>query len=146
MAGRRLKYRYLKHTADLEFVSYGRNLDECFENAGEAVFNVITDIESVGSRTVKQITLNSGTIEDLMHDWLSELIFLFSAEGMLFREFKVKIKKEQDGGYALSATLYGEKFNPERHAIEKEVKAATYHELSVKKGKDKWIAQVVCDT
>ena len=41
------KYDYFDVTADIGFYAYGNSLDEAYENAGLAMFNVITDISKV---------------------------------------------------------------------------------------------------
>ena len=45
----------------------------------------------------------------------------------------------------LKALLRGECFDPVRHRIEREIKAVTYHQASVTKTGDGWLARVVFD-
>ena len=40
-------YNYFDVTADIGFHAYGKSLNEAYENAGLAMFNVITDISKV---------------------------------------------------------------------------------------------------
>ena len=37
------KFEYFEVTADIAFKAYGKNLNEAFENAGLAIFNIISD-------------------------------------------------------------------------------------------------------
>ena len=37
-------YEYFEVTADIGFKAYGNDINEAFENAGIAMFNIITDI------------------------------------------------------------------------------------------------------
>ena len=38
------KYEYFDVTADIGFKAYGNDLNEAFENAGLAIFNIISDL------------------------------------------------------------------------------------------------------
>ena len=137
-------FEYIEHTADLRFKSYGKTLGECFSNAAKAMFNAIVNPSTVKGRTEKTIKLSSPKLELLMHDWLSEALFLFEDEGILFSDFKVEV--EENKGFELTGTLRGEKYDPKRHVILTEIKAVTYHEMKIKKEeKGIWSAEVLCD-
>ena len=43
------KYEYFDVTADIGFKAYGNNLNEAFENAGLAIFNIISDTSNISS-------------------------------------------------------------------------------------------------
>jgi SHS2 domain-containing protein len=45
----------------------------------------------------------------------------------------------------LKVLLRGEPFDPARHRILKEIKAVTYHQASVEKTGDVWVARVIFD-
>jgi SHS2 domain-containing protein len=136
-------FEFLEHTADLKFIAYGSTLDECFRNSARAMFSSIVDPESVGGNHLEEIELKAETLEILLHDFLSELLFLFETRELLFREFRVSV--DRNGGYRLKAELKGDRYDPKKHDIEMEIKAVTYHELFVEKRDDEWTAQVLCD-
>ena len=136
-------FEFLEHTADLKFRSYGKTLEVCFTNAAKALFSSILDLDSVAVESERGIELESDSLETLLHDFLSEILFLFETEDLVFKEFIVSIREGE--GYTLSAKLRGERFNPRNHAVTTEVKAVTYHELRVEKKDDGWIAEVLCD-
>lgn len=138
------EFEFLEHTADLKFRSYGKTLNEAFANAGKAIFAAITNLSKVSSTTSRKITLEAENLEMLLHDFLSELIYLFSVEEMLFKKFDVKIV--QVDTYQLHATAHGEKINLKKHLLQKEVKAATYHSMKIEKKNGGWLVEVVCDT
>lgn len=136
-------FEFLEHTADLRFRSYGKTLAVCFMNAAKALFSSILDFDSVVTERGREIVIKSDSLETLLHDFLSEILFLFETEDLVFKEFIVSI--EEGEGYTLSAELRGERFNPKKHAVTTEVKAVTYHELRVEKKDNEWIAEVLCD-
>ena len=135
------KYELIDHTADIGVKAHGKTLSEAFENAAKAMFDIITDnseIESIGQYDIK---LESDNLEQLLVDWLSELLFLNSAKNLVFGFFKVDIDEKNN---SLSATVFGEKYNISKHKIGAEIKAVTYHILEVK-NKKPYHVQVLFD-
>ena len=45
----------------------------------------------------------------------------------------------------MKATARGEPIDPERHELDMEVKAITYHGLKVERDGDGWLAEVIVD-
>lgn len=139
------KYEYLEHTADIKFLAYGDTLEKVFENAALAMFNVIIDTGKVSGETVRDVFLTSPDLESLLVDWLSELLYLFEVDEIVFWKFKVKEIKEEDGEYSIKALVSGEKYYPDSHPFETEIKAVTYNQLDLQKTAEGWKAQVVVD-
>ena len=139
------KFKFLDNVADLEFVSYGKTLDEVFANSAEAFFSSILNPDSIEIKEKRKIKLSAAGLENLLHDFLNELLLLFEVEFMVFVEFKVEIKKSGGEKYELSAEISGEELNLKKHKIEAEIKAVTYHNLSVEKKNGLWSARVLCD-
>ena len=135
------RFEILDHTADIGVIVYGENLKALFENAGRAFFHLITDLRKVRRRIEKKIVLEGESLERLMVDWLSELLYLHDVENLLFKEFKV-VSVGEDG---LKAIAKGEPFQEGVHAIKTGVKAVTYHQLEVRKKNGGWRAQVIFD-
>ena len=138
---KRKKFRLLDHTADLGILVYGKDLEELFSNAGEAFFDIITDLRRVRERTERIIRVGSSNLEDLMVQWLGELLYVHDVDGLLFRSFF--IDELRDG--SLKARARGEAFDGKRHVINTEIKAVTYHQIEVKKEKGRWRARVIFD-
>lgn len=135
------KFEFIDHTADIGFVVYGEDLKRLFENAGEAFFTVITDLEKVKRKTERRIEIGGESLERLMVDWLNELLYLHEVENLLFSQFEV----ESVGEEGLKARVKGEAFEEERHPIKTEVKAVTFHQIQVKQEDNLWRAQVILD-
>ena len=145
MPSQQKRYEYLEHTADIKFIAYGKTPEEVFENAALAMFNVIIDTEKVSDKTEREISLKSPDLESLLVDWLSEILCLFEVEETVFRKFTVESIKEENGEYSISARASGEKYYPESHPFETEIKAVTYNQLEIRKVTDGWQARVVVD-
>ncbi|MBN2014786.1 MAG: archease [Candidatus Altiarchaeota archaeon] len=136
-------FEYLEHTADLRFRAYGGSLDECFQNAAKAMVSSIVSLESIDEDIKRNIALKAETLDTLLHDFLSEILFLFETKGLLFKNMRVSITENRE--YTLKAQLTGEEYSKEKHAIKAEIKAVTYHEMRVGKENNAWIAEVLCD-
>lgn len=139
------KYEYLEHTADIKFLAYGDTLEEVFENAALAMFNVIIDTGKVSGEMAREVLLASPDLESLLVDWLSELLYLFEVDEIVFWKFRVEEIREEEEKYSIKALASGEKYYPESHPFETEIKAVTYNQLKLEKTDKGWKAQVVVD-
>ncbi len=139
-------YEYLEHTADAKFRAYGTTLEEAFQNAAVAMFDVMIDTGTISDEVSEKIELTSADLDGLVVDWLSELLYLFEVERVVFGKFKIGGITEKDGNYSLSAIAYGESLDLSRHKFDTEVKAVTYNSLKVEETMDGWVVQVVVDT
>lgn len=124
------KFEFFDVTADIGFYAYGNNLNEAFENAGLALFNIISKTEYIEPITSKSFEITSEDKVSLLYDFLEELLFLHEIEFMLFSQFKVTINKTDDG-YHLNATIEGEWINWDKHYRGDEVKAITFHKMNI---------------
>src|SRR5512139_1743361 len=115
------RFEILDHTADIGLVVYGENLKALFENAGEAFFHLITDLRKVRRRVERRIHIGGESLDRLMVDWLSELLYLHDVENLLFKGFNI----ESVGEKGLQATVKGEFFQEGVHVIKTGVKAVT---------------------
>ena len=125
-------YELIDHTADVGLKAYGKTLSEAFENAAKGMFDIITDSSEIESIGQYNIGLDAPDLEQLLVDWLSELLFLNSAKNLVFGFFKIDIDEKNK---QLTAKVFGEKFDLSKHKIGAEIKAVTYHILEVKKKK-----------
>jgi SHS2 domain-containing protein len=140
----RPSYREIEHTADAGFELEAPDLGSAFELSAAAMFDLICDLDSVGSivRRTVGASARDGDLEALMVRWLSELLYLVAAEGLLLSEFEVR--EFADG--RMRAEVAGEPLDLTRHAIKTDVKAVTYHELAVEQTDGGWRVRVIFDT
>ena len=134
----KLKYDYFDVTADIGFYAYGKSLEEAYENAGLAMFNVITDIKKVKKQESKEFEIVSEDLVSLLYDYLEELLFLQDTEFLFFSDFNINIEKIVDENssslenYKLTCSAYGEEINWDVHTHKSEVKAITFNKMCVK--------------
>lgn len=138
------RYELIEHTADIGIRSYGRNLEELFENMAYGLFNQIAEIATLRPEHQETIKLETTNKEELLIDWLNELLYLFYAKKYLFCRFKVKkITNEQ----RLEADAEGTSLDKKsvKNSLKLEVKSATYHNLKISKERERYTAEVIFD-
>ncbi|HLD15307.1 MAG TPA: archease [Candidatus Nanoarchaeia archaeon] len=140
------KFEYLEDiaVADIAFDAFGKDLNELFTNAALALFNMQVDLKTVTSKKTWKVKLKNEKIDNLLFDFLDEIIFLKDKDYSIFDKVKVKIT-EKNKTYHLEAEIKGEKINPKKHKLGNDVKAVTLHLFEVKKLKKYWKARVIVD-
>lgn len=121
------KFEYFDVTADIGFFAYGENLNQAFENAGLAIFNIISDTDGINPDIEKSFEITSEDEVSLLYDFLEELLFLHEVEFMLFSEFHIEI----DENLHLTSTVKGEAIDWDKHERKTEIKAITFHMMDV---------------
>jgi SHS2 domain-containing protein len=134
-------FRILEHTADVGFEAFGSTRDEVFVNAARALIYLIVDLDTIAPREEVAVHIQGTEPEDVLVNWLSELVYLHDAEGWLFRDFNIQSLQDK----SLSAVVRGEKFERSRHQAKLLVKAITYHQLALEQSPQGWRAQVYVD-
>lgn len=131
----------IEHTADVGYRLFAPTLAELFAVAGRALFDAITELDSIQPQFERKVAVEAGDGEALLVAWLSELNYRCITELELYGEFVI----EAISPTGVRATLKGEKIDPARHVIQTEIKAVTYHELYVRQVEGGWEAQVIFD-
>ncbi len=128
---RRRRYEYLEHTADAYVAAYGENLEEAFENAALAAFNVMTQVEKVKPSVEESVEVEAHDEYALLYNWLEELLIRFETKGKVYSRFKVHEIEKTPLGLRLKAKIWGEPFSPEKHMQKVGIKAVTYHQMEI---------------
>jgi SHS2 domain-containing protein len=134
-------YKTFDHTADLGVEIYGSNLDELFVNAGTTLFDLISGGCGIEENAALPVAVEGNGYEDLMVSWLRELLYLYQVKGYLLSTFIIHELNDS----LLRATVRGEQFNVRRHELLREIKAVTYHQLTIEQGHAGWTARIVFD-
>jgi SHS2 domain-containing protein len=135
------QFEIIDHTADIGIVAYGSDLAALFKNAALGMLSLMTDLSKVEKKLVKEIVLQEQDSIALLVGWLNGLLYELEAEHLIFCDFTLVM---QDGD-RMTATCYGEKLDPLKHTIKREVKAATYHNLSIIKENNVYSAAIIFD-
>ncbi len=136
-------YKIIEHTADIGVMVEGKDLAELFVSAARAMFAIMAEPKDRSSRTEKPtkhfIDLQADSLEDLFISWLNELLSLSAVHYRYFSDFKVDSVSETE----LRASAIG--LDIHAYRVNMEIKAATFHELSLTKSPAGYKAKVIFD-
>ena len=135
------KYRLIDHTADFGIHVAGKDPETLFANAAYALFDLITDIRILEGNNRKELTVTGADWPDLMINWLREILFLWNGKEILVKKADIISIFENK----LSAAVFYDAYDPDRHAIKLEIKAVTYHQVQVTSGPSGWEGRVIFD-
>jgi SHS2 domain-containing protein len=130
------RFEFEDHVADVVVVAYGDSLEEAFENAALALFEVMTDTTTVEPRMEDVFEVEGFDELSLLYSWIETFIVAFDVDLKLYSTFKIEKIEKTRNGFKLRGKAWGETFNPAKHPSRSEVKAVTYHEMEIlrKKG------------
>jgi SHS2 domain-containing protein len=134
-------YQLLEHTADLGIRVWGKDLKALFINSASAMYDLIVDAGTV--RPVKFIKINAKAQDrdELLKNWLSELLYYFHVKDIVFNRFDiVKLDEKKVVSIAM-----GEKIDEDRHSLQHEIKAVTFHALNIHKTDNRLSTDIIFD-
>ena len=134
-------YHLIDHTADFGIQVFGSDSQELFTNAALALFDVITEINLVNGRDTFNISVSGDDWPDLMINWLREILYLWNGREMLVKSVQILSLSENK----IFAKICFDAYMPDRHTINTEIKAVTYHQIQVKSSPSGWEAQIIFD-
>ena len=120
-------YSIIDHPSDLGIEARGESLPEAFEEAAAGLMGLIVDPLSVGTTEARDITVTGDDIEHLLVKWLSEILFLYDGKHFVPKAFKIY----ELTPHVVRANILGEPFLEGYHTTRIDVKAVTYHQISV---------------
>ncbi len=134
------KFKFLEHTADVEFRAYGKDIEALYANTAYAMFASMYKGEIKKSKKIK-IKAKGKDFESLLYNFLEEFLILLDSEGFFLskiRKLKIDTKKHE-----LEAEAIGD--NVKNYEANLNVKAVTYNDMFVRREGKKWVSQVVLD-
>lgn len=120
------RYEMIDHTADVMVRCTGNTLEECFENAAYAMFDQIIDAGTIEHSLETTIETTGDDNESRLYAFLSELLFIMDSESVVFNDFRVTFDRD-----SVKCIAKGEPLSLIKHHAKSEIKAVTYHMLSV---------------
>jgi SHS2 domain-containing protein len=139
-----MAYRFLEHTADMGVEIEANSFESLLSEGLLALTDTLTEVERVNLELELPFELVAPSREDLLVEWLSELVYLFETKSVLLRQTDLEVEAE-GSGWRLRGTVRGERYDPDRHRIKRLVKAITYHQLEVRSSTTGWSARVIFD-
>lgn len=169
-----MEYHTIEHTADVGIEVSAASLEELFSGAAEGMLSIMLGGVEIAPTASTEVEIQAGDLAELMFKWLNELIFLVGARGLALGAVQVRSvtaggdgrergaagdAAEEAGAAAtaddapgpgrsassIAATVGGVPLDEVEGSLETEIKAATYHELSVERRDGAWRARVIFD-
>ena len=135
------KYEVVEHTADVAVKVTADTAAELLANAAGGMFDLIGDIESIRPKVRRSVQIDADDYEELIVNWLTELLFRFETEHLLLCEFDIEAIDSRH----LRAIVGGEEYDPGRHELQTDIKAVTYSGLHVEHSGGQWTATITFD-
>jgi SHS2 domain-containing protein len=135
-----MMYEELEHTADIKVRVKAASLDGLFAETAHTLMNVMYGDDIREGKERKEITVQSADIENLMQEFLSEILFLSEVHNLVFSSVIVHITH-----LTLHAYLTGEPFDPARHTGGTEVKGISYSGLRIIQEGAGYIVELIFD-
>lgn len=133
-------FNEIEHSGDIGIQARGADVETLLGNMARGLFGLMVR-NQVGSTIARQVTIRSHSFEELMIDWLSEIISCAAANGEVYGDLTI----DAMGEHFVEATLFGETIDTNRHDLRFEVKAATYHGLRFERTGTGYSARVIFD-
>lgn len=120
-------------------------MEEAFENAASAMFEVMTNIKKINPSFEESITVEAKDELALLYNWLEALLVNFETKNMLYSKFKIFPFKKNPDSLIIEAKAWGELFDPKKHTQKVGVKAVTYHRMEIIKKRNEVILEFILD-
>jgi len=134
-------YTVIDHTADVGIEVEAADLEGLFTKSALAMFDLMFGLGSVGKHVSKPLSVAAENPTELLVAWLNELLYFNAVERIIFSGFA----DVELGGRTFRAVGCGEHFDPDKHRCDLEIKAATYHDVSLAFAGGRWKARVIFD-
>ena len=133
------KYRLTTRQSELAVRIVGNSPADLFANSAYALFDVMTEIEKIEIKDRLPLEVEGMDRDDLLVNWMRELLYLYQGSGYLLKEFQIREVKDT----IVKAEVCGEKIDPDRHEIKQEIPAVAYHQSRMAKTGNQWTAQLI---
>ena len=134
-------HRVLSHTADSGVEATAGSLDGLIAELATGMFELIARVDPDAVDRWIEVEVTADTLPDLVVDTLSELLYRWEVEDVVFGAFRVEATAEPPGvridagGVAVGDAV----------ATGPAIKAVTYHGLVVEQRADRWHGTVYFD-
>ena len=144
-----MSFRLVDHTADLAIEATAPTRDVCLADAAHGLAAVLTGRDRVEAHGLPErevrFVLEAPDADALAVAFLSELLWLFESEDLLWTGGGVKVTAGSGGTLRATATGNAVRHDPGRHGRGVEVKAVTYHGLRFGPDGKGWTLWVLLD-
>jgi len=116
-------FREIEHTADVELQVWAPDFNGLLEQAALGLYELCGVKYNPLDVVAHNLRFEFLDFESMLVEFLNELLYLMEEKGLVFDQFSIELNEN-----GVEAKLMGGKLI----LIEKEIKAVTYHKLSIK--------------
>ncbi|MBV8878631.1 MAG: archease [Planctomycetaceae bacterium] len=131
-----MSWELIDHTGDLGVVARSATLEELFADCARAMFSILADAPAPAPAGTETFPVAGAEPADELRDFLSELLYRFSAEHRMYVAFR-------PAAGAVAADW--EPYDEVRHPLRTELKAVTWHQLEAVREGPGWRGRVIFD-
>jgi SHS2 domain-containing protein len=132
----------MDHIADWELKVWAPDLPGLLEQAARGMYALAGLTPGPGSRCRRDLEIQSHDPEGLLVNFLGELLYFSTEQGLVFDQFQIKIvKNSQPEGYQCAVGLAGAPAS----SPGKDIKAVTYHKMNIEQGPRGFEVRIVFD-
>ncbi|HVP93753.1 MAG TPA: archease [Methanoregulaceae archaeon] len=134
-----MSYIELPHTADIRIRVTSETLEGLFSETAAVMMTIMYGRADPGT-VRRSISIESDSTENLLMDFLSEVLFISEVDALVFSSVVVLLS-----GMRLTATLLGEPFDPGKHRGGTEIKGVSYSGLRILKEDTGYVLDILFD-
>ena len=120
-----------EHTADAGIRAESPTLSEAFNEVSLAFTEIVTGGSLPNKKTNFKIEIEATTLDSLLVNYISHLVYLFDTENFLVCSADITVKTES---CTISGNLEGDIYDENKHGYGVEIKAVSYHMLKISEG------------
>ena len=125
-----MSYKFLDHATDAIIEVTAKDLKEAFAVAADAEINLTLDQDKVEEKGEMKFSAKGKDLHYLLFSWLEEIPFILITEGFAIKRLEFEI--EENDGFKINATAYGETLDVKKHNFKVEIKAPTFHDMEIR--------------
>jgi SHS2 domain-containing protein len=139
-------FAIVEHTADVGLRVWAPTLEELFEQAAMGMLGLLTDPAKVRAERAEDVAIDAADLEEALVAWLQEVLYRLEVGHFVPAQFDVLEVTPR----RVRARIGGEPLDRRRHEPRMDIKAATYHDLSVRResmddGSHRWTTTIIFD-
>lgn len=134
-------FEAIEHTADIGARVYGSSLKELFKNSARYLTEMLVNLKAVKPKLIKEFVIESSGYEELLMDFLREILYYYNVEEFIAKNISIKSLSEKKGIFLAK----GEKLDRSRHILKNEIKGITFHDFKIEKKKNFYVSRIILD-
>lgn len=131
------KYRVIRRASELNIKLSGESLPQVLSDSGFALFDLLVDLDTVETNESLPIEVEGSDADDLLVNWMRELLNAYQSNGYVLKEFIM----EETGEHFVKAEAKGERYDPDRHEERESIGAVEPRLCHLGQMGEHWTAQ-----